>query len=305
MWKPKAEEKVTLKRTEKLGRVNLAITPCLVSLLTHCYCWTIRDERKRTDGTGRIQFACSGWRKVRDAKLSRVPRDTTLPTWIAIRNVESTVHWEGTGNGAVHFCDGPKERSEVEGKQVRRSVVLDFLYFTKILFLHEEENEIVEVSAPDKRIRFEWQDKEPQKFLMIEGDGNCLYRSISQHVNGGQHQHFEVRKKMMDKLLESRDERWALDLFGTSEEIAQYVALHRKPGEWASSKELAVSAKLFKRNFILYKPQWSSQYAYFSADYEKVDTPLNLSRPNSVIRYSYGHFEWFCVVLEKEKNESH
>uniref|UniRef100_A0A915EG31 RRM domain-containing protein n=1 Tax=Ditylenchus dipsaci TaxID=166011 RepID=A0A915EG31_9BILA len=47
------------------------------------------------------------------------------------------------------------------------------------------------------------------------------------------------------------------------------VAPHRKPGLRGWSKELAVAAKLFKRYFILYKPQWSSRYVLFSADYER------------------------------------
>uniref|UniRef100_A0A915D0W5 Uncharacterized protein n=1 Tax=Ditylenchus dipsaci TaxID=166011 RepID=A0A915D0W5_9BILA len=123
MWKLKAKEEVVLKRTEKVGNVTLAITPCLVNPLTHCYCWTVLDERKRTDETGRIQSGCAGCREIRSSKSSRVAKDTPVPMWVAIR--DDKISWEGTGNGAAHFCSGPKERSEVEGNQLRRSVIAE------------------------------------------------------------------------------------------------------------------------------------------------------------------------------------
>uniref|UniRef100_A0A915DUA6 GOLD domain-containing protein n=1 Tax=Ditylenchus dipsaci TaxID=166011 RepID=A0A915DUA6_9BILA len=103
--------------------LSVTITPCLVNPLTHCYCWTALDERKRIDGTGRIQLGCAGCHKIRNAKLSRVAKDTPVPMWVAIR--DGKISWEGTGNGAAHFCSGPKERSEVEGNQLRRSVIAE------------------------------------------------------------------------------------------------------------------------------------------------------------------------------------
>uniref|UniRef100_A0A915CRM5 N-acetyltransferase domain-containing protein n=1 Tax=Ditylenchus dipsaci TaxID=166011 RepID=A0A915CRM5_9BILA len=228
MWKFKAKEEVVLKRTEKVGNVTLAITLCLVNPLTHCYCWTVLDERKRTDETGRIQSGCAGCREIRSAKSSRVAKDTPVPI-------------------------GPKERSEQKkGKNAS-----------------QEEVEIVD---------------EDRKFAVH-----------SQHVYGSQHQHLEVQKNIMDKLLVCQDEQWASSLFGTADEIIHYVALTPKAWRMGVLKELAVAAKLYSRNFLLYEPELSTKFAYFSDGYEKVDTPLKEGVSSYMIRYSYGHFD---VALE-------
>uniref|UniRef100_A0A915DKK7 Uncharacterized protein n=1 Tax=Ditylenchus dipsaci TaxID=166011 RepID=A0A915DKK7_9BILA len=320
--------------------------------------------------------------------------------WVAIR--DDKISWEGTGNGAAHFCSGPKERSEVEGNQLRRSVIAEIatrsvektcsavakleqkildkagndqgkvihqkiqLYYqeqaqcsgirigrvlpnepnslyseiserlqdlqanltqfsddgfteeqyaevmSKYLSESEkgknaslEEVEIVDedeswqvdirklepfvsdkndedklksfwepnkvregepitLYSPIKKLRLNCEPNNPEKFLMIKGIKTAFTGSfsIAQHVYGSQHQHLEVQKNIMDKLLVCQDEQWASPLFGTADEIIHYVALHRKPGEWGGQKSWQEQQIALQSQFLLYKPELSTKFAY-------------------------------------------
>ena len=65
---------------------------------------------------------------------------------------------------------------------------------------------------------------------------------------GGQGAHKAVRAEMMKVLSDaavSPNElpKWISNLFGTKEDVLEYVDHHRKQGSWATEKELYIAAK--------------------------------------------------------------
>jgi hypothetical protein len=108
---PNKGGKVELNYTSKIGNRTLAITKCPLNPEKQCYEWTINNSRKRKDGTERITYLCAECLRLRQKK--EVAKDTPLPSLIAIRDTNKEIHWEGTGNGVDHCCEGPKDRAEV------------------------------------------------------------------------------------------------------------------------------------------------------------------------------------------------
>uniref|UniRef100_A0A915CM47 OTU domain-containing protein n=1 Tax=Ditylenchus dipsaci TaxID=166011 RepID=A0A915CM47_9BILA len=124
--------------------------------------------------------------------------------------------------------------------------------------------------------------KVPKEFLDIEGDGNCLYRSIAYYIKGTDINHGQVRQEMMDYLHRNKHESWA-GIFGTQKEITSYIKLHRQESEYGYSKELILAAKLYQFNFVLFKPDEVPKFAYFSADYTAVISPACYNAPKKVV----------------------
>jgi hypothetical protein len=107
-----------------------------------------------------------------------------------------------------------------------------------------------------------------QKFICVNY-AIWWFRAIAHFVKGSQYYHHQVRKELMNYLLQNENERWAA-IFGTPEEVRQYVELHQKQNEFGHGKELILAARLYQLNFMLYMPEEMPKYIYFSADYEMV-----------------------------------
>jgi len=71
------------------------------------------------------------------------------------------------------------------------------------------------------------------RFKLIDGDGNCLFRSFSDQLWGVENRHAEVRHAALD-LMETEKEhyQWFIE---EDEEFGAYVAEMRKDGIWGGS----------------------------------------------------------------------
>lgn len=76
----------------------------------------------------------------------------------------------------------------------------------------------------------------------MEGDGNCLFRSVSHQIYGTDEFHMLVRQKCMDYVLKERD-FFEPFIEGDPKDFDQYVAMKRKCAVWGDDPEIQVRAE--------------------------------------------------------------
>ncbi|KAI9291010.1 cysteine proteinase [Neoconidiobolus thromboides FSU 785] len=87
--------------------------------------------------------------------------------------------------------------------------------------------------------------------LDVLGDGNCLFRSLSDQLYGNVEQHREVRKETCDYLLENSKE---FELFFSEEEtFGDHLTRMRNEGTFGGNVELVAFARKFKVKVNIYQ----------------------------------------------------
>ncbi|GAB9474936.1 hypothetical protein Gpo141_00012048 [Globisporangium polare] len=123
----------------------------------------------------------------------------------------------------------------------------------------------------------------------IEGDGNCLFRSVSHQVYGDDRHHAVVRATCMD-YMEGEKEYFEPYVVGDMAAFLRYLNYKRRPGVWGDDPELQAMCELYDRP--------AEVYAYDAADgFRKLRTfheSSGVSRNRPPIRLSYyggGHYD--------------
>ena len=95
----------------------------------------------------------------------------------------------------------------------------------------------------------------PSTVIPIEGDGACLFRSLSHLITGSQEQHHELRQMVCDHSLNEEVSAW-LDPLGFYRAQDTNVASHiqgmnmRAPTAWATSTEIFSASDLLKTQIL-------------------------------------------------------
>lgn len=84
----------------------------------------------------------------------------------------------------------------------------------------------------------------------IDGDGNCLFRAVSDQLFGHQHRHGDLRKICVDFMADEKD-RLQYFLDEDDMKFDDYVQWIAKDGNWAGYFEIYCLCQLLKINFRL------------------------------------------------------
>ena len=85
----------------------------------------------------------------------------------------------------------------------------------------------------------------------MEGDGNCMFRAVSDQVYGNEEYHNIIREKCMDYLLIER-EFFSQFVEGGNEEFDNYINMKRKSGVWGDDVELQAISEIYNRPIEIY-----------------------------------------------------
>jgi len=84
----------------------------------------------------------------------------------------------------------------------------------------------------------------------VEGDGNCLFRSIADHIDGDENDHEKYRKMAVEYITKNK-EYFALFLLD-DEKIEDYIQDMSEDGTWGGHFELVALSYLLNVKFALY-----------------------------------------------------
>ncbi|KAG8756772.1 hypothetical protein FRC14_002662 [Serendipita sp. 396] len=84
------------------------------------------------------------------------------------------------------------------------------------------------------------------------GDGNCLFRALSDQLYGSHSKHLELRREICD-FVESRKEEYA-GFIDDEQGIDAHLTTMRRPGEYGGHVELSVFARLKRRDVKVIQP---------------------------------------------------
>ncbi|ETK88553.1 hypothetical protein F441_07363 [Phytophthora nicotianae CJ01A1] len=102
------------------------------------------------------------------------------------------------------------------------------------------------------------------KLHEVEADGNCLFRALGDQLYGDQHQHEEVRKKIVSYLEQHRDD---FEPFMEDEEkFEKYCERMREDGTWGGNQELYAAARLFQVYVVVHQDQPSARIMMIECD---------------------------------------
>ena len=85
----------------------------------------------------------------------------------------------------------------------------------------------------------------------IGGDGNCMFRSVSDQVYGNEEYHYIIREKCMDYLLIERD-FFSQFVEGGDKEFDNYINMKKKLGVWGDDVELQAISEIYNRPIEIY-----------------------------------------------------
>ncbi|KAE9346955.1 hypothetical protein PR003_g7171 [Phytophthora rubi] len=123
----------------------------------------------------------------------------------------------------------------------------------------------------------------------IEGDGNCLFRSVSHQVYGDDSHHALVRAACMD-YMESEKEYFEPYVVGDMVAFMQYLRYKRRDGVWGDDPELQALCELYDRPAEVFAYDPVQGFRKLRCFHE--NSALSRSRPP--IRLSYyggGHYD--------------
>ncbi|CAM9636925.1 unnamed protein product [Choristocarpus tenellus] len=146
------------------------------------------------------------------------------------------------------LTDGGKKKSEdLPSKKDERA--------ERSRLKHQRQREAQEkhISADEDKIFADQVRKLGGRIKYITGDGNCLFRSIADQLEGKQHEHVDVRQKIMDYMEKNRDtfEPYMED----DEPFDAYIKRLRRNGEWGGHQELFAASQLLKVNILVHQFQ--------------------------------------------------
>ena len=111
----------------------------------------------------------------------------------------------------------------------------------------------------------------------IVGDGNCLFRSISDQIYGSQGSHAEIRQEICNHI-EKRKEIYA-DFMTDS----NHVQIMRKDGIYGGNLELVAASRLYKRNIHVYQ----AGIGFWNVEIEgNVGDPIHIAYHHEYEHYS-------------------
>jgi OTU domain-containing protein 3 len=85
----------------------------------------------------------------------------------------------------------------------------------------------------------------------VDGDGNCMFRSIADQLTGSEQNHYEFRSKVVD-YIEVEEEHFKL-FMEDDESFDDYVCRMRQMSEWGGHQELYAASQSLSINIVVHQ----------------------------------------------------
>jgi len=169
---------------------------------------------------------------------TRVREDDEVGMLIAHKEARANEHIydrPGSASNSEHKRPGSKGSSRGSEKKQHTSSVQD----------QERQRQITEFS--ERYLHYtQALDEQGLEVHPVEGDGNCLFRSVAHQVYGDERLHAMVREKCMD-YMESQADFYCQFVVGGMETFPLYVAAKRQSGCWGDDPEIQAMCEMYGR----------------------------------------------------------
>ena len=126
----------------------------------------------------------------------------------------------------------------------------------------------------------------------VEGDGNCLFRSVSEQMEGNENNYNEYREKCVEYMKENKDS--FSPFIEDDEPFDKYVERMSEDKEWGGNLEIYALSKLLEANFYIYI------YEHPMYIVKNFDNP----KKNIMLTYHDGkHYNSLRKLEEKNKED--
>jgi len=142
----------------------------------------------------------------------------------------------------------------------------------------------------------------------IVGDGNCLFRALSQAVTGNQDQHLLFRSSIVNHMLDNSAKNAMEQVFnhGTHHN-KNYLINMAKPGIWGTDQEIAAAAHLFDCSIVCFSKYSNRQFCLQHFPPHFISSAQCTSTCNHktiyLINSSGTHYESAAVTITETQDE--
>lgn len=127
----------------------------------------------------------------------------------------------------------------------------------------------------------------------VGGDGNCLFRSVSEQMEGNENNYKEYREKCVNYIKDNKE--FFAPFIEDDETIDQYIDRMSKNKEWGGNLEIHALSKALEVNFYIYKEE--DKQMFIVKNFEK-------PKKNVSLTYHDGkHFNSLRKLEEKNKTD--
>ena len=131
---------------------------------------------------------------------------------------------------------------------------------------------------------------------IMGGDGNCMFRAVSDQIYGNEEYHNIIREKCMKYLLIER-KFFSQFIEGGDKEFDNYINMKSKSGVWGDDVELQAISELYNRPIEIY----SGSDKPLKTFHENINE-FNLKQKISPIRISYHGQEHYNSIIPRKNN---
>ena len=136
----------------------------------------------------------------------------------------------------------------------------------------------------------------------MEGDGNCLFRAVSDQIyQGNQNLHDLIRQSCMD-YIESEKAFFVQFIVGGEQDFDQYVERKRMNGVWGDDVELQALSEIYERPIEIYAYRAEPMRTFHEEDQAIGGASLG---PRNPIRLSYHGNEHYNSIFFANQRRQH
>ena len=126
----------------------------------------------------------------------------------------------------------------------------------------------------------------------VGGDGNCLFRSVSDQMDNTEKNYKEYRSRCIEYMVQNKDE--FINFLEDDEPFDKYIQRMSEDGEWGGNLEIYALSRLLNANFYIYI---FKQPMYVVNNFDK-------PKKNILMTYHDGkHYNSLRKLEEKSKED--
>ncbi|KAI3641367.1 hypothetical protein MIR68_000497 [Amoeboaphelidium protococcarum] len=154
------------------------------------------------------------------------------------------------------------------------------------------------------------------RLQQIKGDGNCLFRALSDQLHGSEDRHVEFRQMVCDYIDKHRDEfvPFLLEEDDGNTDIEEYVAKMRQNGTYGGNIELVAFSRLISAEIWIYQNERVYQISSAGASskilriayhsYEHYSSVHTLNPATDLLNQRHGQQHLYEPTLDSDKLKS-
>ena len=133
----------------------------------------------------------------------------------------------------------------------------------------------------------------PRITKRITGDGNCLFRSLSYIITGGQDQHMALRTAIVNHMVDIAHLLLGGHISQQFDSVQSYIAHTNmdQDSAWGTDIEMLTLAHLLHTTIYSYDTQCDRWSRYRPQDVERTLSDTDVSRTSMYIRHGRDHFD--------------